>query len=76
MIPNHVLNNLGPADRVAVLARHGKLHFRIHAAADAAAAVRAAAADDGFEVLATHLRDHAAILALVAERERDLGGEG
>lgn len=75
MVPNHVLNDLGPDDRVAVLDRHNKLHFRVHAAADAPAVVRAAAARDGFDVIATHLRDQAAILDIVAGRERDLGGE-
>jgi hypothetical protein len=76
MIPNHILNDLGPDDRVAVLDRGGKLHFRVHGVADSTAAVRAAASRDGFEVVATHLRDQAALLDLVAGRERDLGGEG
>jgi hypothetical protein len=76
MIPNHVLDGLGPDDRVAVLARRGELHFLVHGAADPADAIRAGAARDGSEVLATHLHDKEAIRALVAERERDLGGEG
>ena len=33
------------------------------------------AAQQGAEAIATHLRDHAEILALVASRERDVGGE-
>ena len=41
-----------------------------------AAAVRAAAARDGSEVLATHLRDEATILEFVATREPDVGGKG
>jgi hypothetical protein len=76
MIPNHVLNNLGPDDRVAVLARRGELQFLIHGAEDPTAAIAARATRDGFEVLATHMKDEAAILELVADRERDIGGEG
>ena len=76
MIPNHVLNNLGPDDRVAVLTRRGKLHFLVHGAGDPAAAIAARADRDGCEVLATHMRDEAAILELVADREPDVGGEG
>ena len=80
MIPQHILDDLGPDDRVAVLARGAELRFLVHpAAADRAAlraALRAAAARDGDEVLATHMRDKDAILALVAGLERDVGGEG
>lgn len=76
MIPNHVLNDLGPDDRVAVLARRGELHFLIHAVTDPTAVIAAHAARDGSEVLATHMRDKAAILELVADREGDVGGEG
>jgi hypothetical protein len=75
MIPTHVLTDLKPGERVAVLSRGGELHFHVHPAADEPEAVRALAARQGPEVLATHLQDHAAILELVASRERDVGGE-
>jgi hypothetical protein len=76
MIPTHILTDLAPDECVAVLSRGGEIHFRVHPTADAADALRAAAAAEGAEVLATHLRDHAAIRALVAAQERDVGGEG
>jgi hypothetical protein len=76
MIPQHVLDNLGAGDRVAVLTHRGELRFVVHAAAESADALRANAARDGCEVLATHLSDKSAIRALVAGRERDVGGEG
>ena len=76
MIPQHILDDLGPNDRVAVLAREGELHFLVHQASADAAEVRAYAARDGSEVVATHMRDKREILALVAGRERDVGGEG
>jgi hypothetical protein len=76
VIPTHVLDNLAPQDRVAVLVRGGNLQFLVHPAADDPGAIRVAAARDGAEVLATHLSDHAAIRELVASRERDTGGEG
>jgi hypothetical protein len=76
MIPNHVLNDLGPDDRVAVLSRRGELHFLVHGSAAPAAGIRADAIRDGSEVLATHMRDEATILELVAGLERDVGGEG
>lgn len=76
MIPQHVLDDLGPGQRVAVLTRKGELHFLVHAATADPARLRADAARDGSEVVATHLWDKEAILALVAGRERDVGGEG
>ena len=76
MIPQHILDDLGPDDRVAVLARGGELHFWVHPAAAPAAAVQAYADRDGSRVVASHLRDKKEILALVAGRERDIGGEG
>ena len=76
MIPQHVLDNLGPDQRVAVLTRKGELHFLVHEATADAAQLQADAARDGSEVVATHLWDKKAILALVAGRERDIGGEG
>jgi len=76
MIPQHVLDNLGAGQRVAVLARGGELHFLVHEAGADAARIRADAARAGSEVVATHLSDREAILALVAGRERDVGGEG
>ena len=76
MIPQHVLDGLGPGQRVAVLTRKGELHFRVHEATADAERIKADAARDGSEVVATHLWDKEAILALVAGRERDVGGEG
>jgi hypothetical protein len=76
MIPQHVLDDLGPGQRVAVLTRNGELHFLVHEAAADAAGLQADAVRDGSEVVATHLWDKEAILALVAGRERDVGGEG
>jgi hypothetical protein len=76
MIPQHVLDDLGPHQRVAIFARDGELHFLVHEASADAAQIRADADRDGSEVVATHLSDKEAILALVAGRERDVGGEG
>ena len=76
MIPQHILDDLGPDDRVAVLARGGELRFLVHPAAADRAALRATAARDGDELVATHMQDRDAILALVAGLERDTGGEG
>jgi hypothetical protein len=76
MIPQHILDGLGPDDRVAVLARDGELHFLVHSATASAAEVQAYADRDGSEVVTSHLRDKKEILALVAGRERDVGGEG
>lgn len=76
MIPNHVLDALTPQTCVAVLSRGGEIHFLVHKVADDPAAIRAYAAREGSEALATHLQDQAAILDLVASRERDVGGEG
>ena len=77
MIPQHVLDDLGTGQRVAVLTRSGgELHFLVHEATADATRIKAAAARDGSEVVATHLWDKDAILALVAGRERDVGGEG
>jgi hypothetical protein len=75
VIPTHVLTDLKPDQRVAVLSRGGEIHFYVHAAADEPDAVRAFAAAEGSGVLATHLQDHAEILDLVASREQDVGGE-
>ena len=76
MIPQHVLDDLGPDDRVAILAREGELHFLVHGASDGPDRVKEYAARDGSEVLATHLQDRRVILEFVAGRERDVGGEG
>jgi hypothetical protein len=77
MIPQHVLDGLGPGQRVAVLTRSGgELQFLVHEATADAERIKSDAARDGSEVVATHLRDKEAILALVAGRERDVGGEG
>jgi hypothetical protein len=76
MIPNHVLNDLKPDDRVAILSKGGELRFLVHPVTDDPAAIRADAALDGWEVLATHMRDQDGIQAFVAARERDVGGEG
>ena len=76
MIPNHVLNDLSPDDRVAILSRGGEIHFHVHPASDDPGVIREHAAREGSEVLTTHMRDPAAIQAFVASRERDVGGEG
>jgi hypothetical protein len=76
MIPNHVLNDLKPHERVAILARGSEIHFHVHPASDTPEAVRAFASGQGSEVLTTHMRDPDAIRAFVAGRERDVGGEG
>jgi hypothetical protein len=76
MIPNHVLTDLGPEDRVAILTRAGGIHFHVHRAADTREAIEAFAAAEGSRVLASHMSDHAAIRELVQSRERDVGGEG
>ena len=71
MIPNHLLNDLGPEDRVAVLARGGELHFLVHGTSDDRAVIQTYADRDGSEVLATHMQDKEEVLRLVASRERD-----
>ena len=76
MIPQHVLDNLGPDERVAILIRDGELHFLVHKATDGPEHIQAYADRDRSQILATHMRDKEAILALVAGRERDVGGEG
>jgi hypothetical protein len=76
VIPNHVLNDLTPENRVAVLSRGGEIHFLVHPATDDPAAIRAFAAGEGSEVLTTHQSDHNVIQEFVASRERDVGGEG
>jgi hypothetical protein len=76
MIPNHILDALTPETCVAILSRGGEIHFLVHQATDDPAAVRALAAREGSEALATHMQDHAEIQQLVASRERDVGGEG
>jgi hypothetical protein len=76
MIPTHVLADLKPDERVAVLSRGGEIHFHVHPADEDPEAVSALAAREGSEVLVSHLRDHDAIRAFVASRERDTGGEG
>jgi hypothetical protein len=76
MIPNHVLNDLTPGDRVAILSRGGEIHFLVHPASDDPDAIRAHADREGSEVLATHMWDPVAIREFVASRERDVGGEG
>jgi hypothetical protein len=76
MIPQHILDDLGAGQRVAVLARGGELHFLVHEAGTDVAQIRADADRHGSEVVATHLSDKDFILALVAGRERDVGGEG
>jgi hypothetical protein len=75
MTPQHILDDLGPDDRVAVLAREGELYFLVHRATDSPADVRSRARREGSEVVATHMRDKREILDLVAERKRNPGGE-
>jgi hypothetical protein len=76
MIPTHVLNELQPGECVAILSRGGEIHFHVHAATDKPDDIRKFAIAEGSEVLTTHMLDKAAIQALVASRERDVGGEG
>jgi hypothetical protein len=76
MIPTHIIDELTANKCVAVLSRGGEIHFHVHLATEDAESIHAFAAGEGSEVLATHLRDPAAIRALVASRERDVGGEG
>ena len=76
MISPHGLDDPCAGQRVAVLARLGELHDLVHEATADAGRITAAAAREGSEVLATHLWDKEAILALVAGRVRDVGGEG
>ena len=47
MIPTHVLTDLKPDERVAVLSRGGEIHFHVHPASDEPDAVRAFAAARG-----------------------------
>ena len=57
MIPSHILDGLGPEDRVTILARagsrNGELHFLVHAASDGPNEILTHAARDGSEILAT-----------------------
>ena len=76
MIPTHVLTDLQADECVAILSRGGEIHFYVHPASDKPDAIRAFATAEGSEVLSTHLRDKTAIRAIVASRERDVGGEG
>jgi hypothetical protein len=55
MTPQHILDDLGPDDRVAVLACEGELYFLVHRATDSPADVRARARREGSEVVATHM---------------------
>jgi hypothetical protein len=76
MIPQHVLDDLGANERVAILTRDGELHFLVHKATDGPEHIQAYADQDRSQIVATHMRDKEAILALVAGLERDVGGEG
>ncbi len=76
MIPNHVLHDLCPDERVAILSRGGEIHFHVHQASADPAAIHAHAQREGARVLTTHMSDHGEILDFVEYRERDLGGEG
>jgi hypothetical protein len=76
VIPTHLLDNLAPDDRIAILSRGGSIHFHVHPVTDGPAAVRAYAAREGAQVLRSHLRDPEVIRAVVAGREADVGGEG
>jgi hypothetical protein len=76
MVPNHILNDLRPGECVAILARSQELHFVVHRDSDDPATVRANAAIEGYEVLATHLSNGEEITAFVQGREREVGGEG
>ncbi|HEX4613701.1 MAG TPA: hypothetical protein VH092_36300 [Urbifossiella sp.] len=76
MIPNHLLTDLTPDDRIAVLSRGGEIHFLVHPVADDPEVIRAYAEREGSRVLRSHLRDPEVIRAVAAGRERDIGGEG
>ena len=76
MIPTHVLNDLTPDDRVAILSRGGEIHFLVHSDLDTPDAIRDYATREGSEILTTHMKDKASIREYVAGRERDVGGEG
>ena len=76
MIPNHILNDLTPDDRVAVLSCGGEIHFLVHPAAADPDVIRAAAERDGSRILTMHMRDSVEIREFVASRKRDVGGEG
>lgn len=75
MIPNHILDDLRPDQRVSILTRVGELHFFVHRASTSRSEIQDYANRDGSEILATHLQDKEAILAFVAARENDIGGE-
>jgi hypothetical protein len=64
MIPQRILDALGPDDRVAVLTRGGELRFLVHPAAVDRAPRRTTTGRDGNEVVPTHVRDGDMILAL------------
>jgi hypothetical protein len=76
MIPHHILNDLRPDERVAILSRDGELHFLVHQASDSPSRIQEYADRDGSEVLTTHMQDKAGISRFVQARERDVGGEG
>jgi hypothetical protein len=76
MIPNHILNDLTPDARVAILSCGGEIPFLVHPAAADPAVIRADAAWEGFQVLTTHMQDGVEIQDFVASREQDVGGEG
>jgi hypothetical protein len=76
MITQHTLDDVGPDERVAIVARDGEFHFLVHRAADSPADIRARARRDGSEAVATHMRDKREVLDLVAERTRNPDGEG
>lgn len=76
MIPNHILNDLGPDDRVAVLTRGNEVHFHVHPVTDTPDAVRAVAEAEGSQVLRSHLHSHEEIRAVIAARDPETGGQG
>jgi hypothetical protein len=76
MMPNHILDDLRPDQRVSILARLGELHFFVHEASISRVEVQDYANRDGSEILAAHLQDKEVILAFVSAREKDIGGEG
>jgi hypothetical protein len=76
MIPHHILDDLRPDERVAILSRDGELHFLVHQASDSPSRIQEYADRDGSEVLTTHMQDKAGISRFVQARERDVGGEG
>jgi hypothetical protein len=75
MIPTHLLTDLTPNDRIAILSRGGEIHFLKHSDSATPEAIKTYAVTDGSRVLTSHMSDPVKIRAYVASREQDVGGE-